>query len=164
MAVFNLNRVNIHSIQVTIICNSCIYRRLRIAISFSEASAILFVVSVMDLFMSTFWFSICVLVNSSIASTSRYVSPVISLYDIAPLNPASCNYFIVSIDNRPNFSCSSCADFTIEFTLLNFKMFSECRDLTSTFEVQISHAVVRIFLTDYPPILDMRYVYRSRCL
>ncbi|NBI19075.1 hypothetical protein D1841_16285 [Neglecta sp. X4] len=39
-----------------------------------------------------------------------------------------------------------------------------CRDLTSTFEVQSPHAVARIFLTGYPPILGMVYVSRSCCL
>ena len=49
---------------------------------------------------------------------------------------------------------------------LRFKesLFLLCRDLTSTFEVQSPHAVARIFLTGYPPILGMVYVSRSCCL
>ena len=49
---------------------------------------------------------------------------------------------------------------------LRFKesLFLLCRDLTSTFEVQSPHTVARIFLTGYPPILDMVYVSRNCCL
>ncbi|WP_270650353.1 hypothetical protein [Longicatena caecimuris] len=43
-------------------------------------------------------------------------------------------------------------------------LFLLCRDLASTFEVQSPFAVARIFLTGYPPILDMVYVSRSCCL
>ncbi|MCM1308717.1 MAG: hypothetical protein NC223_08975, partial [Butyrivibrio sp.] len=49
---------------------------------------------------------------------------------------------------------------------LRFKesLFLLCRDLASAFEVQRPHAVARIFLTGYPPILGMVYVYGNRCL
>jgi len=48
-------------------------------------------------------------------------------------------------------------------TPLRFResLFLLCRDLASTFEVQSTHAVARIFLTGYPPILGMVYVSRS---
>ena len=49
---------------------------------------------------------------------------------------------------------------------LRFKesLFLLCRDLASIFEVQSPHVLTRIFLIGYPPILDMVYVNRSRCL
>jgi hypothetical protein len=49
---------------------------------------------------------------------------------------------------------------------LQFKesLFLLCRDLASIFEVQSPHVLTRIFLIGYPPILDMVYVNRSRCL
>jgi hypothetical protein len=51
-------------------------------------------------------------------------------------------------------------------TPLRFRenLFLLCRDLASTFEVQSPLAVARIFLTGYPPILDMVYVSRNYCL
>jgi len=46
----------------------------------------------------------------------------------------------------------------------NENLFLLCRDLASTFGVQSSLAVARIFLTGYPPILGIVYVNRSRYL
>ena len=43
-------------------------------------------------------------------------------------------------------------------------LFLLCRDLASTFEVQSSHVLTRIFLTGYPSVLGMVYVSRSYCL
>lgn len=49
---------------------------------------------------------------------------------------------------------------------LRFKesLFLLYRDLTSTFEVQSPHVLIRIFLAGYSSIFGMVYVNRSRCL